>query len=419
MRNFVSFVCSLCVLTCTAVAQPVYDNLILDSRVKSVIFSKSNVDDRYPIITLGTDEQLTLGFDMLTNNNEFFQYTIIHCDEQWRPTPMQQTEYIRGVTFDNVNNWKFSSNTFIRYVHYDIVLPNENMRPMIAGNYVVKVYRNFDEDDLVLTRRMLVLNNAVSIEARVVPSTLAQYRFSKQEITFNVNYKGFSIIDPFNDVKVVILQNGRWDNALTGIKPQFIRDQVLEYNNFEQALFPGGNEFRFFDFRSLRQVSPNVRSKTFDSMYHVFLNYEESRGSKQYFQYIDNNGRRILGNREGVNFNLDGDYADVNFYLLSMDPVTTGEVYVFGEFTDWKLLPEYRMYYNKNRGRYDLNVLLKQGRYEYLYAIKNKGSEVPDEVYFEGSHSNTENEYLILIYHRHIQFKYDELIGVRKFVTQR
>ena len=95
------------------------------------------------------------------------------------------------------------------------------------------------------------------------------------------------------------------------------------------------------------------------------LNYR----SKQYFQYLDNNGRRILANREGINRDIDGDYAWVNFYLMSMSPVQEGDVYVLGEFTDWKLLPKYKMYYNKNRGRYDLEAQLKQGRYEYIYDI--------------------------------------------------
>jgi hypothetical protein len=160
-----------------------------------------------------------------------------------------------------------------------------------------------------------------------------------------------------------------------------------------------------------------VRTKTFDSLYHVILNPDESRGSKQYFQYLDNNGRRILGNREGSDFNRDGDYAWVNFYLYSLSPLQNGDVYVFGEFSDWKLLPQYKLSYNKNRSRYDLEALLKQGRYEYIYAIKNEESGMPDEVSLEGSSANTENEYLILVYHKNIQFKYDELVGATKIST--
>lgn len=395
----------------------VYDNMIYDPNVKTVILSKAGVDDRFPIVSLNSQEQLELGFDVLGNNNEYFQYSLTHCDANWEPTPLSQNEYILGLTFDNINDYRYSTNTYVKYVHYSLLLPNENMRPRISGNYLLKVFRNFDESELVLTRRMQVLDNRVTIQGKVQPATLAQNRFTKQELQFAVNYKGYNIPNPFGDVKIVITQNGRWDNALRGLKPQFIRDNTLEYSSFDQAVFPGGNEFRFFDFRSLKQVSPNVRSKTFDSLYHVILNFDESRGSKQYFQYVDNNGKRIIDNREGVNPKFDGDYAWVTFYLLSMNPLQDGDVYVFGEFTDWKLLPDYKMSYNKNRGRYDLDVMLKQGRYEYVYAVKEEQNNIPNEIVLEGSSANTENEYVIMVYHKNIQFKYDELIGTRKFST--
>jgi hypothetical protein len=394
----------------------VYDNYIYDPNVKTVVFSKAGVDDRYPIMRLNSEEMLELGFDILGTRNEFFQYSLTHCDAHWNPTPLSQNEYINGLTIDNISSFSFSTNTYVKYVHYKLFLPNEQMKPRIAGNYLLKVFRNFDETDLVLTRRMLVLNNNVKIAGKAQPATLAENRFTKQELKFTIDYKGYNIPNPYGDVTVVIMQNGRWDNAITGIKPQFIRDNVLEYNSFDATTFPGGNEFRFFDFRSLRTLSPNVRSKTFDSLYHVILNPDESRGSKQYFQYIDNNGRRVLGNKEGIDFNRDGDYAWVDFYLYSMMPVP-GDVYVFGEFTDWKLLPEYKMNFNKIRGRYDLETMLKQGRYEYIYAVKNEDTGQPDEVSFEGSSANAENEYFILVYHKNIQYKYDELIGATKLST--
>jgi hypothetical protein len=395
----------------------VYDNYVYDQDVKTVVFSKAGVDDRYPIMNLNSAEKLELGFDILGSRNEFFQYSLTHCDANWNPTPLNQNEYINGLTIDNISEFSFSTNTYVKYVHYKLLLPNENMKPRISGNYLLKVFRNFDEEELVLTRRMLVLNSNVTIAGKAQPATLAQNRFTKQELQFTIDYKGYNIPNPFGDVKVVIMQNGRWDNAQTGMKPQFIRDNVLEYNSFDAALFSGGNEFRFFDFRSLRTLSPNVRSKTFDSLYHVILNPDESRGSKQYFQYIDNNGRRVLGNKEGTDFNRDGDYAWVNFYLYSLTAAPEGDVYAFGEFSDWKLLPQYKMTYNSNRNRYDLETMLKQGRYEYIYAVKNEETGQPDEVSFEGSSANTENEYLILVYHKNIQFKYDELIGARKFTT--
>ncbi|MDZ4667596.1 MAG: DUF5103 domain-containing protein [bacterium] len=394
------------------------ENRIFDPRVQTIQFNKAGTDDRYPIISLNSAEILKLSFDVFGNTSENLQYTFIHCDANWIQTRLNQNEYIFGMTFDNITDFSFSTNTYVKYVHYNIFIPNENMKPRIAGNYLVKVYRNFDEEDVLFTRRMMILNNSAPIEGVARPASLAEYRFTKQEVTFSVGINPTLVVNPMQDIKVVIMQNSRWDNAITGLSPQFMSNNKLDYSYIDKTLFNGGNEFRFFDIRQLRQFSTNVRSKRIDTVVHVILNLEESRGANQYFNYLDYNGKRILQNKEGVNSDIDGDYAYVNFYLSStMGVPPDAEVYVFGEFTDWRLMPEYKMYYNKSRQRYDLEVPLKQGRYEYCYAIKNEKG-VADETSLEGNHFQTENEYVILVYTKNLQFHYDELIGVRKFSTQ-
>ncbi len=393
------------------------ENAIFDRSVNSVTLTKLNTDDRYPIISLNSSEQLKLSFDKLGVGSENLQYTLIHCNANWEPTRLNQNEYIIGLTFDNITDISFSTNTYVKFVHYNLNLPNDNMKLKIAGNYLIKIYRNFDEEDLLLSRRLIVLNNSTMIEGFARPATLAESRFSKQEIQFTVTINPSQVVNPLQDVKIVIMQNSRWDNAITGLAPQFVTNNKLDYNYLDKTLFNGGNEFRYFDIRNLRQFSANVRSKITDTVVHVMLNYDESRGANQYFQYADFNGKRILFNKEGNNSDVDGDYAYVNFYLsAAMGVPEDAEVYVFGEFTDWRLQPEFKMYYNKNRLRYDLEVPLKQGRYEYCYAQKNEQG-LADETLLEGNHAQTENEYMILVYCRNLMLGYDELIGSKKIVS--
>ncbi len=406
---------AILLLTFKLQATEVWENNIIDPKVHSVMFGKVGTDDRYAVINLNGQEVLKLSFDMLADQSENLQYTLVHCDANWKPTKLNSNEYLIGMNFDNVNDFRFSTNVYVKYVHYNIFLPNENMKPKIAGNYIVKVYRNFDEEDLILTRRMMVINNATSIEALARPASLAEYRYTRQEVQFTVGINPSQVINPLEDIKVVVMQNARWDNAITGLKPQFMSNNKLSYEYLDQCLFNGGNEFRWFDTRNLRQFSPNVRSKRTDSVVHALLNMDESRGATQYFNYLDYNGRRILQNKEGTNSDLDGDYAYMTFQLSAVMGVPPGaEVYVIGEFTDWRLLPQFKMYYNKNRQRYDLDVPLKQGRYEYCYAIKNEQGK-PDETSLEGNHFQTENEYVILVYTRNLIYNYDELIGIRRF----
>lgn len=400
--------------------QNFFDNAIYDNKVQTVQLLVNETDDRYPIISLNSSQQLKLSFDILGNNNEYFQYTIIHCDQAWNQTNMQQTLYIKGMTFDNINDFKFSTNTYVKYVHYNLLLPNENIKPTIAGNFILKVYRNFDENDVLLTRRFMVLNSQTKIEANARPASLPEYRFTKQELNFTIDYNASLIPNPLQDIKVVVLQNFKWDNALRGIQPLFSSNGKLDYNYFDKTLFNGSNEFRFFDIRNLRQFSQNVRTKFFDSVYHCVLNMDEPRGSKQYLQYIDFNGKRVINNKEGINTDLDGDYAFVQFQLSAIANVPENtDIFLIGEFTDWKLKPQFKLDFNQNRARYDLEIPLKQGRYEYMYAMLDKESQKIDESVFEGNHANTENEYLILVYNRNLQFNYDELIGSMVFSSIR
>lgn len=389
-----------------------WDNTIYDNRVKTILLTKLGTDDRYPIILLNTNDQLNLSFDILDVNNENFQYTIYHCSNDWQLSTLNQSEYIQGMLFDQIKSYQFSNNTYTKYVHYSLAFPNENIRPSIAGNYILKVYRNFDENDLVLTRRFMVMSNGAIIDGQVHIPTLAEFHYTKQELNFTIDINQQKVPNPMQDVKVVVLQNSRWDNALIGLKPQFILGTKLDYNYTDKTLFKGSNEFRFFDIRSLRSYSQNVKAKWIDSVVHVMLNYDQSRGSQQYFQYIDYNGKRVLQNKDGSgNPDTDADYAWITFYLSQTGsmPAET-DVFLFGELTDWKISNDFKMSFNNNRNRYELETPLKQGRYEYFYVTKDENN-LPDECLLEGCYASTENEYLILAYTKNQLLGYDELIG--------
>jgi hypothetical protein len=411
--NILLIAFSLVALTSSAQApkQMRYDNFIYEEAIKTVLLYKGGGNDPYPVITLGSAETLQLSFDELKTNNDYYQYTWIHCNSKWEPTNLSQNEYLTGMNMDNINDIRFSTNALTRYVHYNVFLPNENMRPRLAGNYIIKVFRNYDENDIVITRRCYVLNPKVTVSATVRPATLAQHRYTKQEIDFEINYKGYFIPQPYQDLKVTLLQNNRLDNAITDLKPQFMTNEVLQYNYEQGNLFEGGNEFRWFDIRSLRGVSPNVRSKTRDTVYHCLLSIDESRASKVYMNWIDFNGRRVIDNKDLGNSDVTGDYAWVNFYLSSMSKMAEGDVYLFGEFTDWQIQEQYKMRYNKSKMRYETDLLLKQGRYEYIYVVPDENNK-PNETPLEGAHFETENDYLIMVYHRNQQFNFDELIGM-------
>lgn len=390
-----------------------YDNYIYEKDIQTVLLVK-NMDDVYdpvPVVILGQMNGLRLMFDQLKAQNDFYQYTYIHCDANWQPSRLQQTEYLGGNFFQEIKDFQFSTNTFQRYVHYDFSFPTAEMEPLLAGNYLMVVYRNFNMEEVVLTRRFMVLNPRCKINAWVSAATNVGKRNFMHEIDFEVDHKDFVIPNPFNDVQAVIMQNNSWIQANYGIKPLFSNGDNLNFNYEEGNLLNGGHEFRFFDIRSLRFFSNNVSEKYRDSFVNVVLKPDQLRSHLNYVYTIDYNGKRVIQNQDGRNIVVDGDYALVHFFLKTNNKLPK-DVYLYGELSDWRLNEDMKLEWMPDYGGYYKMVKLKQSYYNYLYATPGEDGK-PDFLFTEGNHSDTENDYTVLVYHKNQFMGHDELIGIQ------
>ncbi|MBL6730709.1 MAG: DUF5103 domain-containing protein [Bacteroidia bacterium] len=395
-----------------SLGQRVYDNTCYDDKVATVILQKNiGIYDPLPVLNLGSTESLKLSFDMLDPQNEFLNYSIIHCNRNWMPSDLQPMDYVNGNTMGEITDYKFSTNTYQTYTHYSLNFPTEEMALTKSGNYILKVFRNFDEEDILLTRRFMVVDIQTKISSTIKSATVPEFRFSHQEVDFSVNYLGFDIPNPFLDVNVTILQNNSWNNAITNLKPQFVNNNELSFNYENENLFPGTNEFRFFDIRSLRFFSNNVIKKYIDSVQNVVLRPEESKAYLNYVRWIDYNGKRDIFNSDGMNLVEDGDYALVHFNFKSNNLEDMGEIFVYGELTDWQLKDEFKMTYSPELNMYTCPVLLKQSYYNYHFILRDKDGKI-DYSFTEGNHQETENDYTILVYHKNVFYGYDEIIGL-------
>lgn len=395
-----------------SLGQRVYDNTCYDDKVATVILQKNiGIYDPLPLLNLGSTESLKLSFDMLDPQNEFLNYSIIHCNRNWMPSDLQPMDYVNGNTMGEITDYKFSTNTYQTYTHYSLNFPTEEMTLTKSGNYILKVFRNFDEEDILLTRRFMVVDIQTKISSTIKSATVPEFRFSHQEVDFSVNYLGFDIPNPFLDVNVTILQNNSWNNAITNLKPQFVNNNELSFNYENENLFPGTNEFRFFDIRSLRFFSNNVIKKYIDSVQNVVLRPEESKAYLNYVRWIDYNGKRDIFNSDGMNLVEDGDYALVHFNFKSNNLEDMGEIFVYGELTDWQLKDEFKMTYSPELNMYTCPVLLKQSYYNYHFILRGKDGKI-DYSFTEGNHQETENDYTILVYHKNVFYGYDEIIGL-------
>lgn len=389
-----------------------YKDKTYRENIQTVQLYKGEDQLSFPILFLGSNDKLQLHFDDLSGDFKNYNYAFEHCNANWEPSGLVMNEFIDGFFDAFIQNYEYSFNTLFSYVHYDFSFPNQDIRFKKSGNYILKVFEDNDQDKLVLTKRFYVIEKRVNIESNIHMATLARHRDYKQEIDFTINHKNYPIQDPFADLKVVIMQNRRQDNAIVDLKPLFVRTPELIYNYEDKNLFDGNNEYRFFDTKDLRYQSLNIDGIQIQGgKTHVYILPQEPRSFKRYYFQQDLNGRRLIQNDFRDDATVSADYILTHFTLKRETKVPNADVYVFGELSDWDFKPEFKMEYLDSEGEYRLTTQLKQGYYNYNYVVLPNGSKKGDISIIEGTHSETNNEYYIFVYHRQNGEIFDRLIG--------
>lgn len=392
----------------------IYRNAVFSDVIKSVqMFREGNVLSN-PVYELGSDARLLFKFDDLAEEVKNYSYTVIHCDANWNESYIQQNEYLSGFPDNPVSDYAPSINTTIKYINYQLVIPNQDCNPKYSGNYALVVFENNDREKVVLIQRFYVVEPKVSIEGIVKKSTFETYNGEDQEVDFKIINDQLRLSNPREDIKVVLMQNRRWDNAITNLKPVYIRDNALDYNYDKENVFHGGNEFRYFDIRTTRLNGENVEKVNFiRPYYHVTLLADEIRGNKKFMPYKEMNGNFTIESQDRIIKDADTecDYMFVHFYLKTPAILLGGTVNVFGAFTGWTANKSNEMTWDFKESAYHLSMLLKQGYYNFQYIYVPDGAKQYDSVNLEGSFYLTENEYQIFAYYRDISSRYDRLVG--------
>jgi len=377
----------------------------------------------YPILRLGSADQIELDFDDLDADVKNYYYTFQLCNEDWTPAIVSEFDYLKGFSQIRIENYQYSSIALQKYTHYQAILPNPNCIPIRSGNYLLKVFLDGDTSKLAFTRRFLVTESKTGIQVQLLQPIDLALSHTHQRIVFKLNTAGFNPPNPLDQVKVVILQNWRWDNIVDNLKPTFYVNNSLEYNTDNGVLFPGGMEWRWLDLQSFRYQSDRVQSVNYGKTgTEIFLRPDGDRSQQGYYFYQDYNGNYLIQSTESINPLFQGDYATVHFSFVPPGnvPFPDKDVYLLAKFTGGGLNDSTRLVFNAEKGRYELTRWLKQGYYNYLYVTIDRGDagRTPSFAFTEGNHLETENEYTILVYYRSLGARADELVGISHFNSQ-
>lgn len=363
-----------------------------------------------PVVQLNDNNSLWLEFDDLNPTYQQYHVKILHCGMDWKQSALSELEFMPEYNDLIINDYQVSQNTKVPFYHYKIELP----KMLISGNYLVVVWKDRRRDDIMLSRRFMVYENGVNSMATVRQAqNPAKYK-THQQIDLQVNYGSYNVMSPRDEFKIIIRQNYRWDKVVKNLKPFGVNNSTnqLDFRFFDdENVFPGTNEYRFFDSRSTYNrglfIDKINRGKEDD----MWVSPQRDRSETAYIESNDFDGMYVIDNREGSKAETEADYIFMTFGLKSQELATNEKVYVNGSFNDWRLDKLNEMAYDNSFGGYIATIQLKQGVYNYDFVLVKDGK--PDEVAFEGNFSDTENTYEIFIYHKPVAARSEKLISYR------
>lgn len=389
-------------------------NLNYKPEVQTVLLYADDNQLNDPIIPLDDMMgRLTLSFDIIDGQGAVLNYTFIHCSHDWVPTDIQRIQYASGYESDRLDDYAFSRNTLIEFVNYQLKFPNEDMMPLLSGNYLLIVYGD-DYSDLYFTRRFMVFD-----EKSLINTTVPRYpddlslTDTHQQLNVSVNVNNYLSGNTQQFSFLTIRQNGRWDNAAEGLKPTYVYPDNLSYEHHPQTVFEGTNQYLRFNTSNFYFQSENLAHiRQTDDFFEIDIATCESQADKAYSTYEDIHGEKyIYTEDENLDDVTEADYCLVNFFYKSDAPLTHEDLYIMGAINDWRFDESNKMSYNYNLHGYTCSMMLKQGFYNFMFVTVDRQTGEAKTDLTAGNYWETNNIYKLYFYYYNANKGYDELIG--------
>ena len=379
-----------------------YSTQIFDENIKTLQILPNGESLMLPVLELGSADEIVISFDELSYEASNFYYKIVHCDAYWEESDLASMEYLDGFDGGMIDMYDYSVNTTVNYIHYTLQLPNDDVQLKLSGNYVVLIARDGDfENGVVATACFSLVEPMVDINVEMNGRTMKELNGRYQAVALDVMVEGVESRDKMQDFIVVVRQNNRLDNEAYLTRPTYVNGGRLRYENREELIFEGGNQYRSIDFSSRYTYGGGIDHIEFDrDMYHVVLEADAYGG------YVINLQKNNYPDTEA-------DYMWVHFYYPAEVPYLEGRMYIVGDLTQNLVDNKSEMIYDLSEKCYVRSLLLKQGGYNYVYALKAKNREELSVIQTEGSFWESRNRYDVMVYFRPFGARYDRLVGMR------
>ena len=345
-----------------------FGNKIYVDNVRTLVINNSNDYLSDPIITLGSDDKLTISFDEMSHDVHSYSYDIYHCDCDWnKSTNISEIDYLKGYQNNEIEDFYHSLNTTFNYTNYSFSIPNDNLSLLLSGNYIIEIKDKDEENKVVATAKFYVEEDAVNVNPEVSYNTEYGVNSKYQMLNFSIDCGDLNVTSPNDQIKIIVRQNGRKDSEVRYPKPTYVDGSTLHFSNNKALIFEAGNEFYRIDFSHIRNYNGNIDVIKFDRPYYnVYVNPGRDNSAERYKSDFDVDGRFIV-HAQDVWSEREIDYSVVKFTFDKEEPWIDGCLYVAGYFNNNLLDEKNKMKYNYDSKSYEMDIILKNGGYNYQY----------------------------------------------------
>jgi hypothetical protein len=393
---------------CLTVTAQVETEIAPPYNIKTVSFVQ-NSQNVVPIFRLGDSFQFQ--FDDLFGNEADYYFEITHCDYNWVPTDIPKSEYLSGFDGQKIQQYVNSFNTLQTFTHYNLSIPNNFTKPLISGNYILTLLNS--DKEVVLKRHFILYEDLVSVPLKIKRPRTVKNIYSKHNLEFEIKAGDQMMFqNPMQNLKVLLLQNGKFNTAIRNVAPQYTVSNNFVYKYDQETQFWAGNEFLNFDSKDIKNANNYVSYINSDNdIYNTHLYTNNDKSSFPYTNFSDINGNFTVRKFDAENQQIESDYSWVYFSLSAPLANPSSSIYVVGMFNNYAVSPEYKMDFNPKNGLYEKAILIKQGFTNYQYLTVNSKGIIDQENAIDGNFYQTENEYTVLVYYKGSADRYEKVIG--------
>jgi len=325
------------------------------------------IDAQLPIVTLNSDDQLRLSFDLMEPRGRPLSVHFYQTTRSWERR-LSPSEFMRGFQRDEVVNYQSAEGTDVRYTHYTYDFPNDGIDFLVSGNYVLRVTEQGDEQAVLFERAFFVTEQEGSTD-------LAFERFPM--VGFNAPGVAPTVrIQPPRELEgrvfdfaACFVRDGQLPGTRCVDRPQLMDQPALRFElDRRQGFEPTGGDFRL-DLRALqttRQIEALDRSRVPMGVRLApdLARFPDAGGD------IPLSGQAVISRvRDVPDPETNGAYVNAQFRFVPPDEERVdGTVALVGAFNNWgRAQEETILAWDAGLGQYVGEALVKQGEYDYRY----------------------------------------------------